>query len=158
MCIRDRPLELPLLVLLLRQQGFLFVSKHLQTFLQRLLLGLRQQYDARRLGFELLQRMVSGFVLLIDHRRNLTVDFRACQLLQQLRAIARLRVQEGGKLSLGEQHRAGEAAIVEAGERRGLLQLIRDLIGEDFAVGAARQLDAGRLQVAIRLVTRPRCV
>ena len=88
--------------MLLRQQGFLFVSKHLQTFLQRLLLGLRQQDDARRLGFELLQRMASGFVLLIDHRRNLTVDFRACQLLQQLRAIARLRVQEGGKLSLGE--------------------------------------------------------
>lgn len=55
----------------------------------------------------------------------------------------------------GKQHRAGEAAIVEAGKRRGLLQLVRDFIGEDFAVSAARQLDAGRLQIAIRLVTGP---
>nr|VXZ88089.1 Uncharacterised protein [Klebsiella pneumoniae] len=78
--------------------GLFFVSKYLQTFLQRLLLGLRQQDDARRLGFELLQRMASGFVLFVDHGRNLAVDFRAGQLLQQLRAIARLRVQEGGKL------------------------------------------------------------
>lgn len=58
-------------------------------------------------------------------------------------------------MPLGKQHRAGEAAIVEAGKRRGLLQLVRDFIGEDFAVSAARQLDAGRLQIAIRLVTGP---
>ena len=62
-----QPLELVLLALLLGQQGFFFVSKYLQTFLQRLLLGLRQQDDARRLGFELLQRMASGFVLFVDH-------------------------------------------------------------------------------------------
>ncbi|SLO67482.1 Uncharacterised protein [Klebsiella pneumoniae] len=62
-----QPLELLLLALLLGQQGFFFVSKYLQTFLQRLLLGLRQQDDARRLGFELLQRMASGFVLFVDH-------------------------------------------------------------------------------------------
>ena len=36
-----------------------------------------------------------------------------------------------------------------------MLQLVRDFIGEDFAVSAARQLDAGRLQIAIRLVTGP---
>jgi hypothetical protein len=41
--------------------------------------------------------VASGFVLFVDHGRNLAVDFRAGQLLQQLRAIARLRVQEGGK-------------------------------------------------------------
>lgn len=59
--------KLLLLALLLGQQGFFFVSKYLQTFLQRLLLGLRQQDDARRLGFELLQRVASGFVLFVDH-------------------------------------------------------------------------------------------
>ncbi len=62
-----QPLKLLLLALLLGQQGFFFVSKYLQTFLQRLLLGLRQQDDARRLGFELLQRVASGFVLFVDH-------------------------------------------------------------------------------------------
>lgn len=59
--------KLLLLALLLGQQGFFFVSKYLQTFLQRLLLGLRQQDDARRTGFELLQRVASGFVLFVDH-------------------------------------------------------------------------------------------
>ena len=35
--------------------------------MQRLLLRFRQQNDARRLGFELLQRVASGFVLFVDH-------------------------------------------------------------------------------------------
>ena len=94
-------------------------------------------------------------MFLKHHGGNLTVDFGAGQLFQQLGAIARLGIKEGGKLPLREQHRAGKAPVVQPGERGGLLQLIRHFVGQDFAIFAARQLHAGRLQVTVRLVARP---
>ena len=54
---------------------------------------------------------------------------------------------KGGELALGEEHRAGKAAVIEAGERGGHLQLIFDFVGQDLPIVAAGQLDAGRSQL-----------
>ena len=134
---------------------FFFISKRLQTLLERLLLFVAQQQHAGGLGLNFLQLDAGLLMLFKDLCRNLAVNLGAGQLLQQLGALFRFRVQEGGELPLRQQHRAGEAAIVQAGERGGQFQLIFDLIGEDLAVLAARQLDARNLQVAVRLVSRP---
>lgn len=66
--VAGQPLELLPLALLLGQQGA-FSSSVSTCKLSRSACcwAFRQQDDARRLGFELLQRMASGFVLLVDH-------------------------------------------------------------------------------------------
>nr|VUD32568.1 Uncharacterised protein [Raoultella sp. NCTC 9187] len=85
---------------------------------------------------------------------DLPVDFGAGELLQQLRALFGFGVKKGGELALGEEHRAGKAAVIEAGERGGHLQLVFDFVGKNLPIVAAGQLDAGRLQVAVGLVAR----
>ena len=95
-----KPLKIFLLALLLNQQGFLFVSKRLQTLLQLLLLLFAQQHDARRLRLALFKHAAGGFVFLKHHGGNLAVDLGAGQFFQQLGAIARLGIKEGGKLPL----------------------------------------------------------
>ena len=140
--VTRKPLKIFLLALLLCQQDFLFVSKCLQTLLQVLLLFLAQQHNACGLRFAHLQRVACRFVFFKNHGGNLAVNFRAGQFLQQLCAIARFSIQEGGKLPLREQHRAGKATIVQPGECGGLFQLIRDFVGQNFAVFAAGQLYA----------------
>ncbi len=104
------------------------------------------------MGLALLQLAACRLVFFKYHRRDLAVDLGAGQLFQQLGSLFRFGIQEGSKLPLGEQHRAGKAAIVQPRQGGGELQLIFHLIGEDFTVGAQRQLDARYLEVAPGLV------
>ncbi|MNI85712.1 hypothetical protein D3C73_1427330 [compost metagenome] len=89
------------------------------------------------------------------HCRNLSVDFGAGQLFQQLSALLGFGVKEGGKLPLRQQHRTGKPSVIQPGERGGHVQFIFDFIGEDFSVGAAGKFHARDLQIAVRLITRP---
>ncbi len=89
------------------------------------------------------------------HGGDLAVDLSAGQLFQQLGAFFRFGIEKCGKLPLRQQHRTGKTSVIQPGKLGGHLQLIFDLIGEDFTVGAAGQLYARDLQIALRLIARP---
>ena len=91
--------------------------------------------------------------MLFKHQRgDLPVDFCSGQLFQKLGALFWLRIEKRSELPLRQQHGAGKASVIQPGKRCRHLQLIFDLIGEDFSVGAARQLHARHLQVSVRLI------
>ncbi len=85
----------------------------------------------------------------------MAVDLSAGQLFQQLGAFFRFGIEKCGELPLRQQHRTGKTTVIQPGKLGGHLQLVFDFIGEDFAVGAAGQLYARDLQVALRLIARP---
>lgn len=70
----------------------------MQTLLERLLLFVAQQQHAGGLGLNFLQLDAGLLMLFKDLCRNLAVNLGAGQLLQQLGALFRFRVQEGGEL------------------------------------------------------------
>ncbi|HPB97142.1 MAG TPA: hypothetical protein PKW66_14585, partial [Polyangiaceae bacterium] len=53
----------------------------------------------------------------MDAYRNITIDFRSCDLLENRRPVVRGCLEKGRELPLGQEHGAGEPIIVHA--RRG---------------------------------------
>ena len=83
---------------------FFFASKRLQTLLERLLLLLAQQQDAGGLRLDFFQLDAGLLMFFKDLGGNLAVNFGPGELFQQLGALLRFGVEEGGELPLRQQH------------------------------------------------------
>ncbi|MCY1345718.1 hypothetical protein D9M69_317830 [compost metagenome] len=132
------PLTLDLQRLLTPVQRAFLASQLGRLGLQRTPLFVVEQFDALGTRAQLIQRALHLAGTLEHPLRDQPVDFAAGQLFQQFGALVGAGFEEGGEAALGEQHGFGEALEVEAGERFGLLELVVDLVGEDFSVGAGQ--------------------
>ena len=123
------------------RQGFLFFrAEQLQVALL-----LRQ-------GFQLL---LLGLVALESSFRQLGVNLRAGDALQQVAALFFPGFEEGGKIALRQHHRAAEAAVVQTSSLLDGLIYFAGLFGNDLKGlllgGPARQLAARAQDVALGL-------
>ena len=79
------------------------------------------------------------------------VDGCASDLFQDRRALVRLRVQEGRKVALRQQHRPGETLEVHPGDALHLLGGVAQLLAQRLACVHVGHLMLGRLQLSVGL-------
>ena len=115
-----------------------------------LFLGRLQGDDARGLCLEECQFFPLGPVTLVHAHGDPAVDLGAGDLFEDRRPIIRGRLQEGGKVPLGEQHGAGEAVEIHACDRLDQVGHPGDGGIEDLAGVSVGQLAFRRLEVAGR--------
>ena len=133
-----------------------FIAPTVHIALHRGALWQRQQLHAVGAGFELLQ-LLPGLTRLFKHpHRDVAVDFRAGQLLQQFGPVVGAGVQKSGKAALGQQHGFGETRKIEPGDVGNALEFVVTLTAQNgaCATGAVHtgQFDPWRLQRTVDFV------
>ena len=85
-------------------ENFLLRAKFRQLLRQFCPARYIEQRHATGAGAQRIQLAARGAPALVDLHRDLSVDFGAGQLFQQLGAFAGFGIQEGGKLALRQHH------------------------------------------------------
>ena len=107
------------------------------------------------------QRLALLFGLLEHLGREPAIDLGTGELFQQPGTLLVVAVEEGSKIPLGQQHRAGEALVVQPGNLLDQRFLLAQLLAQDPAatVRLGRvdqgQFGIGLLQLAVAAVARP---
>ena len=107
-----------------------------------------QRGDACGFGGELALLFEGVAQALVHGDGDAAVDFGAGDLFEQRRAFVRCSAEEGGEVALGEEHSAGEALVVHAGEAFDGGGDVFEAGGEEFAAFGVGQFVFGVLEFA----------